>query len=237
MRLHKTGHEIADTVSDLIGELPDGDYNCAYGILRHDLFGGSKVWFEVDKGFFEAGHYDGNYRISFLGTQPVYSPAGPREKCLLDFAPWQVGNKGYTLILPPTEHVCQFFNINLAEWLSNALRQAGPSYRVRYKASTLPLDLNHVGKVITFNSTVGVEALRLGIPVISDPEHSTIGSYCKYIGGIDGYDRTEVFSFLSAHQFKLDEKGKIWGLINHYKSGLAGIVGNQSPQKLPAIPS
>lgn len=220
MILHKTGHEIADTVSDLVGELPDESYKICYGILRHDIFNDGR-WFEIDKGFWGAGHYDGNYRISYQGTQPVYDESAPHEPHGLTLDPWI--ENGHTLICPPTNDVCEFFRIDLASWLSGALRQAGRNYVVRYKGSSHPVDWNGVGKVITFNSTVGIDALCRGIPVISDPDHSTIGSYTKHIQAIANYDRSVILDFIQAHQFKLVGKGKIWGLIQHYLYSSAGM--------------
>lgn len=88
----------------------------------------------------------------------------------------------------------------------------------RDKSATIPIDWPLVRRVITFNSTVGIEALRRGIPVISDPVHSTLGSYTKQINLVDKYSREELFRFYSAHQFKLDEKDKICRLIKYYLS-------------------
>lgn len=230
MRLHKTGHPIADTVSDLIGELPDEwqisdtqDLNrgqrceIVYGILRHDKFNISGRWFEIDKGFWGANHYDGNYRISYRGTQPIYSSAAPHEGHGLILEPWRDEGE-WTMICPPTDHVCEFFGIDISSWWFGAIETAKnfkEPYMARDKSATIPIDWSEVRRVITFNSTVGIEALRRGIPVISDPEHSSIGSYTK-IMGIDNYDREPLFSWLSAHQFRLSNKEKICKLIKHY---------------------
>jgi len=216
MRLHKTGHAIADTVSDLIGDLPDGDYRAAYGILRHDQFENGK-WFELDKGFWGGAHYAGNYRLSFVGTQPRYDPTGPREPHGLTLEPWRT-QEGYTLICPPTDHVWRFFGINPDQWLWNACRQAGPNYSIRHKRNAPPVKWDEVSKVITFNSTIGVEALRRGIEVISDPVHSTIGSFTESVKTTCDYNRNILFMLMQAHQFKLGEKEKICRLIKHYMS-------------------
>ncbi len=219
MRLYKTGHEIADTVSDLIGELPDGNYKAAYGILRHNLFNKGQDWFELDRGFWSASHYEGFYRISFKGTQPRYAPDFPHQGPHgLELGPW-IDHDGYTLICPPTQAVCDFFGIGFSAWLFYAVADCGGKrYSIRYKGMPEPINWDGVSKVVTFNSTVGIEALRRGIPVISDPDHSTIGSYTKHIQAIDGYDRDELFSFCASHQFKLSDKGKIECLIKYYLS-------------------
>lgn len=218
MRAHKTGHQIADTVSDLMGELPDGDYKIAYGILRHKLFDGSHdKWFEIDKGYWGAGHYDGNYRVSFRGTQLRYDPHAPRKPHGLTLEPWKQ-QSGPALIAPPTSHVCDFFGIDYSSWLMNAISVADGPYTIRHKGDSRPLSFDGIRQVITFNSTVGFEALRYGIPVIGDPEHSTIGSYTSEIKTIDKYCREELFSFCAGHQFKLGNKAGICRVIEHYMS-------------------
>jgi len=223
VRLHKTGHPIADTVSDLIGDLPDGDYEIAYGILRHNLFGNpSGLWFEVDKGFWGSSHYDGNYRLSFRGTQPIYDPHGPHEPHGLPLKPWKQ-NTGPSLICPPTQHVCEFFGINPTEWLLKSIADAKGPFTVRHKGCESPVDWGKVGKVITFNSTIAVQALIEGVPVISDPIHSTVGSYTYIIKNIDSDSRGKLLSFMQAHQFRLDEKGKICRIIEYYLSTSGGM--------------
>lgn len=217
MRLHKTGHVIADTVSDLIGELPDGDYKAAYGILRHSIFH-DRHWFEIDKGFWNSEHYTGNYRLSYRGTQPEFTRNAPQEPHGLTLEPWR-DNDGPILICPPTDHVCRFFGVNLPTWIWNVVAQCdGLSYGIRYKGDPTPINWGAISKVITFNSTIGFEALRRGIPVESDPVHSTIGSYTSAINSIDKYDRSQLFRFCGAHQFKLGEKDKICRLIKYYLS-------------------
>lgn len=222
MRLHKTGHEIADTVSDLIGDLPDGDYRAAYGILRHRLFEDCTCkWFELDKGFWGSSHYDGNYRLSYKGTQPEYDPKAPHKEHGLSLETWRANKIGRVMICPPTESVRMFFNIDYAGWLWWAVPEAGKQgnfYFIRNKGDKEPINWDIISAVVTFNSTIGFEALRRGIPVISDPIHSTIGSYTSQINSIDGYDRDELFSFAAAHQFKLDDKESIKCLIEYYLS-------------------
>lgn len=229
MRLHKTGHEIADTVSDLIGELIDGNYKIAYGILRHNLFDELSNWFEIDKGFWGADHFCGRYRMSCKGTQPRYDSLFPHsEPHGLTLHPWR--NDGtHTLICPPTQHVCEFFGIVYTDWLMAAIKKATGTIIMRGKGSDKPIEWESICQVITFNSTVGIEALCRGIPVISDPVHSSIGSYTKKILSIDGYDREPLFCWLAGHQFKLDEKEKINCLIRYYltKSISGGIAEKQ----------
>lgn len=219
MRLHKTGHIIADTVSDLIGELPDGNYKIAYGILRHAQFAGHDAWFELDKGYWGPKHFDGLYRLSYRGTQGRYSPDAPHKPHRLTLEPWKTERGHQVLICPPTNEVCKFFGVNLPTWIFTAVADCkGQAYAIRYKGMPEPVPVNWdiVDRIVTFNSTIGIEALRRGIPVISDPEHSSIGSYTKFINRLDGFDRDPLFSFLDGHQFHLHERERIWLLIKHY---------------------
>lgn len=216
MRLHKTGHPIADTVSDLIGELPDEEYRICYGILRHRSFEWDGHWFEVDKGFWGANHYSGMYRLSYRGTQPRYCSKGPHKAHGLVLAPWR--NSGsHALICPPTGHVSEFFHIDPVSWLFSAIRQCD-KYIIRHKGDSANIDWDSISKVITFNSTIAIEAICRGIPVISDHIHSTVGSYTSFINSVDNYSRNELLSFISAHQFTLDDTKSIWNLIQYYLS-------------------
>lgn len=216
MRLHKTGHVIADTVSDLIGEVPDGEYNAVYGILRHELGAQDRPCFIFDRAFWGANHYDGLYRLALNGTQPLWHENGPSNPHGLTLEPWRKGQ--WTMICPPTDHVCKFFGVDYQGWLYQACEDAkrvGLPFMLRTKEAVTPIEWESLGQVITFNSSVGVEALRRGISVISDPEFSTIGSYTKE-KGIDGIDRNEILSFCAGHQFKLSDKETICNLIRHY---------------------
>jgi len=193
----------------------DGDYRICYGILRHRSFDGDGNWFEVDKGFWGANHYTGMYRLSFKGTQPRYSPDAPRMPHGLDFEPWR-DQAGPNLIAPPTAHVCEFFGVDYTSWLTEAMRH-GP-YIIRHKGDQSPIPWDSISKVITFNSTLGIEALRRGIPVISDENHSLIGSYTKYKKALANYERSELYEVAAGSMFKLSEKEKICRIIKHHLS-------------------
>jgi hypothetical protein len=94
--------------------------------------------------------------------------------------------------------------------------QCDGKYQIRVKTDA-PLCFDGVSRVITYNSSVGIEALRQGIPVISDPVNSSIGSYLIGKNYLD-FDRDPLFNMVQAHQFKIGEKEKINCLISHYTS-------------------
>lgn len=236
----RTGHEIADTVVNALSDncsnyniVDNHSTSIAYGILRGTTgaFKKSNIWFEIDKGFWDARHYDGLYRVSYKGTQPIWTGQGLSEDHGIQFEPWTERRYDkWVMICPPTLPVCEFFGLDYSEWLFQAVNQANGTrmpYMIRAKGTEAPIEWDKLGMVITFNSSVAVEAIRRGIPSISDPEHSSVGSYTMAINAIDGYDRYALFSWLSAHQIRLSDKEKFWGIIKHYLSLLDGTAGKQ----------
>lgn len=239
----RSGHEIADTVANALNDglrshgleldldtdevvPPEIDVHIGYGILR----GTDHVWrecerlgkpyFIVDRGYWKPGHYDGYYRVSLRGTQQTSGWPEPDwerweklgltvEKTLIE----RGSSGGHDLCIPPTDYVNSFFN--LGPWLD---RQ--PITRVRFKGSENPLDVDLAccGRVITFNSSVGWEALRRGIPVESDPVHSIVGAWqAKH--GIG--KREELFATMAGLQLTLDEMrvGKLMPLMEKLLNG------------------
>jgi hypothetical protein len=225
--------------------LPIADYHIGYGILRGvaDIFRMADkekipvTWFNVDRGYFNPSHYDGYYRISYRGTQAKWHDGIPRKPWSGNLEPWRGFNSTKPVLLcPPTEHVAKFFRLKYnadklaaTDWehehLQNAFKR-GQGVTVRQKGSTAPIQWDEYSAVITFNSSVGWQALQKGIPVISDPQHSIIGSHYKHYGLNSLTDfsqymvdtRLELFEAMNAHQFTLDEikRGEAWPLIIHY---------------------
>lgn len=211
--------------------------NLCYGILR----GASTVftsnsWFNIDRGYFNPGHFDGYYRISYKGTQAKWHDDIPQADIDFELEPWR-NKDGYILICPPSEPVIDFFGLKRraglleTEWEIEATRlvmQMGlPAIR-RAKTASNEIDWNNVKGVITFNSSIGWQALQRGIPCISDKEHSIVGSYytemlCKKgldynLDNVMKAERESLFRAMQAHQFTLAEirEGKAWSLLNHY---------------------
>ncbi len=227
-------------VSDNLDLIRKNDAHIAYGILRgtEDVFCECTrlglPWFNIDRGYIHPGHYDGYYRISLRGTQhthPIQSwmldPARLNVLGLIFDQPrddwekksWEKKRKSI-LVCPPTEEVIKFFNIE-GSWLHNVTRQLkGRSYIIRKKGEQNPIDWDAVLYVVTFNSSVGWEALRQGIPCISDPNHSLVGSYFKNIpldqlADKQLQDRHKLFAVMANLQLSLQEMrdGMLWPLI------------------------
>lgn len=276
----KTGHEIADTVAAAFYASVDNRFNSlvphcgfggdplhytdinialvndvhiAYGILRasgklfKDCENLGKAWFEIDRGYFSPGHFDGYYRISYKGTQCQFNEL--RKSWHGELKPFRFSGRS-VMIVPPTQHVADFFSIDLMAWIDWASNEAlsnGYSCFVRTKGDTIFLDdqLKECKAVITFNSSIGWKALQMGIPVLSDATHSTVGSHYR----IDSLQklmsflpnmpdtRLELFECMQAHQFTLEEikQGKAWPLISKYSSD--GIPERESAPMSAPIPS
>lgn len=247
----RTGHEISDTVAEavywglmsitdhallLVQSTPESiqhyteyaDLHIGYGILRgmDEVFKAcdkaGKPWFNIDRGYWKPGHYDGYYRISLRGTQQTFG----LDKLKPDYERWDslgleirepllLQEIGPSLLCPPTNDVCKFFNT--IPWnCSGPLKEC----LVREKGCERPLefDLQLCSQVITFNSSVGWEALRQGIPVVSDPTHSIIGAYQKMLDidlSKDSNERRKFFAIQAGLQLRLDEfkQGLLWPLL------------------------
>lgn len=267
----KTGHEIADKVAHAISEsvqhtdhtltcycspineeklneIPRYSAHIGYGILREmdQVFKRSAHWFNVDRGYFNPRHFDGYYRISYRGTQAKFNEL--RKPWQGELQPWRQQTP-HALICPPTEAVCNFFAIDKESWTKWAIseaRQVG-DFTVRDKKETNPIDWDSYDSVITFNSSVGWKALQMGIPVLSDVNHSIIGSHygitelhklTKFLQKMPD-SRQELFECMNAHQFTLNEirAGKAWQLINHYLSISDMMTAKQLPPKFVSTPS
>lgn len=247
----KTGHEIADTVAEVVARGLSGherilaittpnrfhlidqyDVHIGYGILRGmaDVFRlaaqVNKPWICLDRGYWKPGHYDGYYRVSLGGTQQTKAFVEPAYERWDSFGipiERSYPRPGYTLVCPPTDNVKRFFNIR-DEWLK---RNVGitEKHQLRFKCDDVPIDWDwtgnqqtQIGKVTTFNSSVGWEALRRGIMVKSNSVHSIVGAYQKQLDKSIHDDleaRRRLFAIQAALQLTLDEIrcGKLWPLM------------------------
>lgn len=226
VEVFRTGHDINERVCDALAKgFKDDDICATYGVLR-----GSGDWAKaqkkptllVDKGYFKPGHFEGYYRLAWHGTQAMFESgsAGMRWDALhQQVEPWRTAGK-HILICPPTAPVAHFYGLRRADydwgkWMGNkVLLQTHGAYvvTVRTKDCQIPLeeDLQDCAGVVTFNSGVGWEALRRGIPVVSDVNHSTVGSFLGTTIADLGkdmahHDRRALFSFMANRQFTLAE--------------------------------
>lgn len=253
----KTGHEIADRIAETITaqlpyselrdcrfHLPAKEVNLAYGILRGsaEVFRQSRAWICVDRGYFKPKHYDGYYRLSLNGTQQTrFAPwmQDPKRFQQLGITPkpWRgTDSSKPILICPPTDYVCQFFGIDKHAWIKSV---HSPKSIMREKGDNEVLNLEDYSHVITFNSSIGWQALLAGIPCISDTTHSLIGCYLKdshFDNSIDNLDKQEyyrqdILNIMANLQITLSEirEGHLWELIQ----GLFGSVGTEEKLSPP----
>lgn len=224
-----TGHPICDTVAQSLARglnaelistsavterhIHQFDCHIAYGILRGaqnvfrlaERYG--KHWFNIDRGYLQAEHFSGYYRVSYRGTQARW----PGKRYPLKN--W----RGTTLIVPPTDHVCEFFGFDQQHWIDNAIRDSKDDYCIRHKGEIDPVEWNNIAGVVTFNSSLGWQALAEGIPCQSDPTYSLVGSYFVDDPQDDVHsDCEQLFGFMRKNQFTLDEieRGLAWDLIS-----------------------
>lgn len=258
----KTGHEIADTVSDaLMKGLPDADVfhtsqvsdglpqgydaHIAYGILRGctEVFRRADAagvdFFIVDRGYFGAAHFDGFYRISRGCTQQtnfdkLEFDSNRFDRLGIKFEASIPSPDSHTLICPPTQPVLDFFGLD--GWQPGLV---DGKYIVRHKGDKTPLEehLKDCRKVITFNSSVGWEALRRGIAAESDPNHSIVGAWQKMIDKplhLDLNARRKLFVAMGGLQMTLSEisAGCIWPLMKRLMSISDGTPARPLPPTL-----
>ena len=222
--LEKSGQEVSIQRTSKVGDVAAFDMHIAYGILRGttDVFRectkAGLPWFHIDRGYFHPGHFDGQYRISLCGTQHVYDlnnfTAEYPEVSNVIRIPSQ---EDYHLIVPPSDAVCEFFGIDRKCWI---LSKSSRHSVVRNKDCTTPLKdhLKGCSKLVTFNSTSAIQALKLGIQVESDPEHSIIGAFQKTLDFPIHTDKESIrklFGIMSNLQMTLSDmsNGKLWPLM------------------------
>lgn len=247
----RTGHEIADTVTEAVAAslaqyqksetwlstddhlnywrecLFNPDAHIGYGILRgmQDVFKladkRNEPWFNLDRGYFKPSHYNGYYRLSLRGTQHTGAiqnwmlDTKRMNTLALDIKPW----RGFAphlpvLVCPPTQAICKFFNIEWAQTLPKC-------FKIREKGDTSPLNFSDYNYVLTFNSSVGWQALQAGIPCVSDPTHSMVGKWYHNISldklaDAQYADRHKLFAAMANLQLSLQEMrdGMLWPLMS-----------------------
>lgn len=223
------------STSELEESLVDqAEVHIAYGILRgcSDVFKSAerrnKNYVEIDRGYWLPAHYSGYYRISINGTQQTFG----LDKLKPDYERWDklglsIDTKLPTerrltqlrLVCPPTDYVAAFFGTDERYWSTmNAGNTSEYLFRRKNCDRSLQQDFNATKEVITFNSSVGWEALRQGIPVVSDPEFSILGAYQKMLDidlSKDSNERRKFFAIQCSLQRTLSEirEGQLWPLL------------------------
>lgn len=228
------------------------DYNgkpvpsLSYGVLRgtgriyQDCEREGIDWWNIDKGFFRPGHFDGFYRIGYRHLQPLFikerTEHPSRWKRLgIPVSPWRRRAEGIVLVCPP-EGICDFYGIDQREWLRKTLDlipdRMKEAVHVRYRTTQdrLSVDLDRARCVLTHSSNVAMEALIQGIPAVAETGmvHSWNRMTFDRVGeDQEGFNRKALFVQAANAQFTLDEfrSGYAWtSTVNRQVSGedLAG---------------
>jgi len=126
--LQKSKNQIYSCGAINAREVSIAEAHIGYGVLRgmtevyRECIKQDKAIFLLDNGYWGAGHFSGQYRISFKGTQSKYSDTLGAKRNGLDFHgvsleyPEEI--KGDTiLIVPPSDYVCEFFGVDKKSWI------------------------------------------------------------------------------------------------------------------------
>lgn len=186
-------------------------------------------YWEIDKGYFNAGHYDGYYRISRNGLQCRYDDSiamdldSSRLSALdVEMRPWKQDRPKRILVCPPTDFIKHYEPNATSIWWSDIITAIhtykGYDFVIRHKESEVDLydDIANSYVVVTFNSNVAIDALRAGVPAITG-KHSAVYHWNKLtLDDLDTdltrFSREKFFRFLSYCQFTLKEfaTGEAW---------------------------
>ena len=148
MIIWRTGHPVNETVTKAVAkgtrfprkstERFDNEFlynpqpSIGYGILR----GMNQIyWFcnkhnidywNIDRGFFGASHYDGYYRIGKNGIQPTYRELDLDDRRLkkfrIEIEPWKSNKDGYILVCPPTQFMEDYYQMQRNSWIVTGKR-------------------------------------------------------------------------------------------------------------------
>lgn len=188
----------------------------SYGILRGtgEIFKqcrakGVEFW-EIDRGYFRPGHFEGYYRTCLNGMHVKgFDPAVEYDPARFDslgieIKPWRKDGK-CILYCPPSDAV-EWFNdrtVNHAEAINLLSSKYNRPVVVRRKNDPEPLQkaLSSVYMVAAYESNILLDALieGVGIHVLGGEHPAGIGS-----------DRRTLFFYLANNQFTLEEIAQGW---------------------------
>jgi hypothetical protein len=186
-----TGHEYSNVIGKAFAQGCNGRLRtvhdeqknglaCFYGILRgageiarHRWVSGARFLY-IDHGYIKPGHYGGYYRVvrDDLHTHLLDGPDFGRLLSLGWKAESEHRSIQYSpiLVAPPSEYVCRFFGFEREAWLtqiqSQIRRVSERPIVVTSKEDTPAFEiLAKAHCLVTLQSNVAVEAVRLGVPV------------------------------------------------------------------------
>ena len=202
-----------------------------YGILRgtgeilKECSLRNRDYYYIDHGYFNAGHYDGYYRVvrndmqlngEVLGYTPEEIPFAPTDrwnKLKIKMKPWRKSGN-HIVVCPLSQFVGDFLGINTELWLRETIRElehyTDRSIFIKEKDTDMPIEeaVKDAHAVVAYNSNALVDAVIEGIPVYALGPSSTDPIARKSLRDIENpimEDREKWACALSYGQWTLDE--------------------------------
>ena len=178
-------------------------------------------FFQIDNAYFGRNIY---YRVSLNTLQLSWMPASVvsnRYRLILNqlgkkILPWRQKRNGPIVVCPSSDHLHRFFWGTLESWVSSIIveikKYTDRPITVRYKElmpnGDIDAEIHEAWCVVTHVSAAALDALRLGIPVITTGvcAASPLSTQIQEIENpFLGNGRDELFSLLACGQFTPDE--------------------------------
>lgn len=181
----------------------------------------NRDYFQIDNAYFGRNIY---YRVTLNALQLSQLPSSVisnRYKIILNsinkpILPWKTERNGPIVICPSSEFLYRFLGTTLEEWVAGVVgeikKHTNRDIFIRYKAISpkddIDVDISDAWCVVTHVSAAALDALRLGIPVVTTGQCAATPLSIK-IQDIDNpiFDdgRDELFSLLACGQFTPEE--------------------------------
>lgn len=177
-------------------------------------------FFQVDNAYFGRNEY---FRITKNSLQLIGLPNNVKDnryinifkKHNLQYKKWQKKRSDKIIICLSSEYLYSYYSTTLNEWLNNTIKEirkyTDKEIIVRLKNNNLnsiEKDIENAWCVVTHVSAAALDALRLGVPVVTTGICSAT-SLSTQISDIDNplmlEGRDELFSHLAWAQFSIEE--------------------------------
>jgi hypothetical protein len=178
-------------------------------------------FFQIDNAYFGRNIY---FRVTLNALQLNYLPKSVidnRYKDILkklgkQIKPWKKERNGPIVICPSSNFLYQYMGTTLEDWIKSVIietrKNTARPIIIRYK-ELMPKDniddeIKDAWLVVTHVSAAALDALRLGIPVITTAPcaaSSLTSSFINIESPNQGEGRDELFSLLANGQFTQDE--------------------------------
>lgn len=196
-------------------------------------------WWELDRGYFRAKHYDGFYRISLNEIRAEFKAdinlPDDRWKALnIPVQPWKKKKDGYVLVCPPSYNVGKLFGISPYVWEADIRAQLGELIdlplitREKHDDQNIPLEhaIENAYAVVTYNSNVAIESLIRGTPAFILDETFQTPLLDRICTEERFFDRMPLFKYLSYCQFTLPEFESGYAWETAYKIQKFGVLND-----------